>query len=252
MKRVGQGMILSGDRHPLLLHRLQQGGLGPWARPVDFIRHQELTKNRPLDKTERPRAAAAFALIQYFRAEDIGRHKIRGELYALVVQPQHGAQRFHESGLAQPRHPDQENVTPCQERDKSFIDHLLLTEDHAPNVIADQRHSLAQRFYFGNEPGRWGIGGGGFYGGVSICHTVLHVFEHKLGLSGGLSTLTKSILDGLEGIHPQNTVGGGDGKTRFCGDIDMRISRDGVWHYQGSPIYPAGDGRFILICPETR
>jgi hypothetical protein len=23
----------------------------------------------------------------------------------------------------------------------------------------------------------------------------------------------------------------------FCGDIDMRIARDGTWHYQGSPIH---------------
>lgn len=62
------------------------------------------------------------------------------------------------------------------------------------------------------------------------------LFEHVLGLAGRLRTLNKSILDGLGGGHPQNTVGGTAVNEPFCGDIDMCITRDGVWHYRGSPI----------------
>ncbi len=50
----------------------------------------------------------------------------------------------------------------------------------------------------------------------------------------------------------------------FCGDIDMRIARDGTWFYQGSPIgRPAmvklfsgilkvEDGRFYLVTPVEK
>ncbi|WP_341702732.1 DUF1285 domain-containing protein [Ferrovibrio sp.] len=51
----------------------------------------------------------------------------------------------------------------------------------------------------------------------------------------------------------------------FCGEIDMRITRDGRWHYMGSPIpRPAmvrlfsgilrrePDGRFVLVTPVEK
>ena len=51
----------------------------------------------------------------------------------------------------------------------------------------------------------------------------------------------------------------------FCGDIDMRIARDGTWYYMGSPIArPAmvklfsrvlrrdGDGRIYLVTPAEK
>lgn len=46
----------------------------------------------------------------------------------------------------------------------------------------------------------------------------------------------KSILDSLNGSSPENKKGVAAFRGGFCGDIDMRIARDGTWHYQGSPI----------------
>ena len=48
--------------------------------------------------------------------------------------------------------------------------------------------------------------------------------------------MNNSILNGLEGGHPQITEDGPTKDAPFCGDINMRITRDGVWHYNGSPI----------------
>jgi hypothetical protein len=48
--------------------------------------------------------------------------------------------------------------------------------------------------------------------------------------------LNKSILDGLDGDHPQNTAENGTRPEYFCGDIDMRITRDGTWLYKGTSI----------------
>lgn len=48
--------------------------------------------------------------------------------------------------------------------------------------------------------------------------------------------MNKSILDGLSDSRPAEKEGGGAPGQFFCGDIDMRIARDGTWYYQGSPI----------------
>jgi hypothetical protein len=48
--------------------------------------------------------------------------------------------------------------------------------------------------------------------------------------------LNNFILNGLEGDHPLNTDSQPTREAGFCGDIDMRITRDGIWHYRGTPI----------------
>jgi len=54
--------------------------------------------------------------------------------------------------------------------------------------------------------------------------------------------MDKSILDGLRDGRPaEKQAGAGPGQF-FCGDIDMRIARDGTWYYLGSPI-----GRRALV-----
>lgn len=48
--------------------------------------------------------------------------------------------------------------------------------------------------------------------------------------------MINSILNGLKVGHLQNTPDIKADPPKFCGDIDMRITRDGIWHYCGSPI----------------
>ena len=52
MEWLWQLMITAGDRNPPFLHCLQQRRLGPRARPVDFIRHQQLAEHWSLDEAE--------------------------------------------------------------------------------------------------------------------------------------------------------------------------------------------------------
>ena len=54
--------------------------------------------------------------------------------------------------------------------------------------------------------------------------------------------MDKSILDGLRDNRPAEKKGGETPGQFFCGDIDMRIARDGTWYYLGSPI-----GRRALV-----
>ena len=76
-----QVVALAGDGDVLLLHRLQQRRLGARAGAVDFVGHQQLGEHRALDEAEG--AAAAVALLQHFRAQDVGRHQVGRELDAL-------------------------------------------------------------------------------------------------------------------------------------------------------------------------
>jgi hypothetical protein len=128
-------------------------------------------------------------------------------------------------------------VTPRKERDKSFVHDLSLAEYHTADVVADKGHPLPQGLDFSDEPGWRRIRD---WGGLNLSICIGHADLHEVGHEHGQHTLNNSILNGLEGGHPLNTAGNTTGgPTRdapFRGDIDMRITRDGTWHYRGSPI----------------
>lgn len=49
--------------------------------------------------------------------------------------------------------------------------------------------------------------------------------------------------ENLPRLDALNTPGAGGRPRHFCGDLGLSIDRDGVWHYQGSPV-----GRKELVC----
>ena len=67
-----------GDGDRSLLHRLQQRGLCLGRRAIDFVRQQDLRKDRPANKLKptMPR----FFFLQDIRSRDVGRHQVRREL----------------------------------------------------------------------------------------------------------------------------------------------------------------------------
>ena len=129
-------MVLPGDRHPPLLHRLQQRRLGARAGAVDLVRHQQLAEHRPRDEAER--APPGLALLQHLGAENIGRHQIRGALDALVVEAEDRAQCLDQPRLGEAGHADQQRVAAGQERDQGLLDHLALTENDLADALADE------------------------------------------------------------------------------------------------------------------
>ena len=62
VERPRQLVILPGHRDPSLLHGLQKRRLGPRARPVDLVGHQELAEHGTGDEAER--AAPVLVLLQ--------------------------------------------------------------------------------------------------------------------------------------------------------------------------------------------
>ena len=78
----------------------------------------------------------------------------------------------------------------------------------------------------------------------------------KPSAEGLLSAVTGASKKGPPPVHLWNPA--------FCGDIDMRIARDGTWFYQGSPIGRAPmvklfssilkieDGKYFLVTPVEK
>lgn len=73
---------------------------------------------------------------------------------------------------------------------------------------------------------------------------------------GLVASITAAKTRGLPPVHLWNPP--------FCGDLDMRIARDGTWFYQGTPIGRPGlvklfssilkreDGKFFLVTPVEK
>ena len=137
-------MVLAGDGDLLLLHRLQQRGLGTRAGAVDLVGHQQLAEHRARNEAEG--AAAVLGLFQHFGTQDVGRHQVGRKLDALGVEPQHHAQRFDQAGLGQARHADQQPVTAGQQRHQNLLDHLVLAEDDLADAFADPGEQRGRRF----------------------------------------------------------------------------------------------------------
>ena len=121
MERARHVVAIAGDRHVVLLHRLQQRRLGARARAVDLVGHQELAEDRPRDEAEA--ALAAGALLQHLAAEDVGRHEIGRELDAAGVEPEHDAHGLDQLGLGEAGKADQQRMPAAQHGDERLLDH---------------------------------------------------------------------------------------------------------------------------------
>ena len=133
----------------MLLHRLQQRRLGSRAGAVDLIGHQELAEDRTFDEAEA--AAAVRLLLQYLRPQDVRRHQVRRALNAPVLQAEGGAQGFHQAGLRQTRHPDQQDMAAGQQRDQGLVDHGLLPEDDVPDRRPQRSQLGADAIHLGSH-----------------------------------------------------------------------------------------------------
>ena len=98
-------------------------------------------------------ALAALILLQDLRADDIGRHQVRGALDLLIVEAEDGAQRLHQPSLRETRHADQKRMTPRKYGYQCLINHLALAEDHPLNLFADITEFRAQRIHIRDELG---------------------------------------------------------------------------------------------------
>ena len=241
VKRWRQGPVFSGDGHLPFLHRLKQCRLGARAGAVDFIRHQQLAENRPGNEFEGP--AAVGTGFQHLRAQNIRRHQVRCELNAVSVQPHDRGQRFDQPGFAKPRQSDQQAMTTAKQCRQRQIHNSFLPDESTGDRTARLCQSALERFDFGHQ-----IGGFThdktpvipicFPTSVSCGPEMAKVMSGQNVVTPNAESLARAARAakgrGIPPVHKWNPP--------FCGDLDMRIARDGTWFYLGTPI-----GRFELV-----
>ena len=66
---------------------------------------------------------------QHLGAENVGGHQVGRELDAARVEAERDAHRFHELGLGEAGHADQQRVAAGEHRDQRAVDDALLSED---------------------------------------------------------------------------------------------------------------------------
>jgi hypothetical protein len=120
------GHAAGGD--PVLLHRLQERGLGLRRGPVDLVGQDQVGEHRALDEPERAPTGRVI-LLEDLGAGDVGRHEVGRELDALERQVQGFGQGRDEQGLGQAGDPDEQAVPAREQRRQEVLDDLALADD---------------------------------------------------------------------------------------------------------------------------
>jgi hypothetical protein len=121
------------DGHPLLVHHLQQGRLGPGRGAVDLVADHEVGEDRPRAELER-----VAALVVHGHAGDVGGQQVGGELDATPAPVDGGGQRPGQRRLAHTGHVLDQQVALDAEARHGQVDHVGSTA-HGPADVGDQQ-----------------------------------------------------------------------------------------------------------------
>ncbi len=123
---LGERHGVSGDGDLMLLHGLQQRGLGLWRRAVDLIREDHVGKDGAFVEDH---AAALLGVFQDLRAGDVRRHEIGRELDAVEAEIEDICHGFYQQRLCQTGRASDQAVPTRDEGDEHLIDDILLADD---------------------------------------------------------------------------------------------------------------------------
>ena len=166
-KRRLQPIGLATCRHFLLLHRLEECRLRFGRRAVDLVGQQDVAEDRAGDE-DHDALAGGVVLLDDVGADDVGRHQVGRELDALVLEPEHGAERFDEARLGEAGHADQQRVAAGEQRDESKVDDALLAKNNGGRRLA---HFLDLGANFFDTVNELGLGLGKCCHGVSFARS---------------------------------------------------------------------------------
>ena len=121
---------VEGDR--VLLHGLEQRGLGLRRRAVDLVGEQQVAEDRPA----RQRELAGLEVVDV-RADDVARHQVRRELDA----PEGDAERPREAArghrLGRARRAFQQDMPAGEQRGQHQVDRIGLPGDRLADLCPD-------------------------------------------------------------------------------------------------------------------
>ena len=129
---LGELVRRAVDGDLVLLHRLEEGGLGLRRGAVDLVREDDLAHHRTRPELERVRA-----LVEDRHAGHVGGQQVRGELDPPERAAERAREGLREHRLPRPRHVLDEDVSAADERDQGELDLVVLPENDPLDVVDD-------------------------------------------------------------------------------------------------------------------
>ena len=127
---LGEMHGVSGDGDLMLLHGLQQRGLGLRRRAVDLIREDHVGKDGAFVEDH---ATPLLGILQDLRAGDVGGHEVGRELDAVEAEVEDIGHGFDQQRLRQTGSAGDEAMPACEQSDEHLINDLNLSDDDLAN-----------------------------------------------------------------------------------------------------------------------
>jgi hypothetical protein len=135
---------------------------------VDLVGQQEVGEDRAGEELQLA-AAGLGVLLDDVDARDVGGHQVGGELDPAELHVERPRQRARHQSLADPGHPQEQDVPAAEQADEQVVDHRLLADDHLGHLLADAEPRVAEP---GDDRGVvvGEVFGGGRVGGSRVWH----------------------------------------------------------------------------------
>ena len=133
-------IAFAGRRDGAFLHGFEHGRLGFGRGAVDFVGQADLGEDRPALELEEPLAFDGFH--DHVGAEDVGGHKIGGELYAVEIQVEGFCQRADQERLAQAGHAFEQAMAAGEQARQYAVNDFVVADDYPVNLLADRRVAI--------------------------------------------------------------------------------------------------------------
>ena len=115
--------------HMVLLHCLEQGGLGFWRRSVDLVSQDNIGEQRAFYEREHSFARGAVFL-DYVGSCDVRGHEVGCELDTVEIELQDLGQCGDHQCFRQTRYADEQAVPAADQRLQQQLDNRILPDDH--------------------------------------------------------------------------------------------------------------------------
>jgi hypothetical protein len=121
-------------------------------RAVDLVGEDDV-REHGAGREHHPPLATRRIILDDVRAGDVGRHEVRRELDARVVEVEHARDGVHEQRLGEAGHADDQAVAAGEQRHEHLLDDVVLADDELPELADDLLVTGAKLVREGNVVG---------------------------------------------------------------------------------------------------
>ena len=143
----------------MLLHGLEQRGLGLGRRAVDLVGEQDVREHRSAHEHHLPLSGFRIVLNDVGTG-DVRRHQIGGELNAIELQVEDIGESLDDQGLGETGYTGDDAIAADQNRQQDLLEDLVLADDPLLDLAEHLIVPLSQPIresdvFFGLQPSRY-------------------------------------------------------------------------------------------------